>query len=519
MIWRGLSVFLAFSTALMAQNAPLDEAVRLMRESRFNEALLKLEEAHRISPHSATIDNLLGITETQLGLIDKANRDYRAAIQIDPTQAAPHRNLGVNLLNAEDYSAASSELREASRLDPKDQFAHSYLMSLDLATGKDGDAIEEASLSGTLVDNDPETAAGLAGAEIRTGHIEAAAARITRLEQDGHLPPDRAYRLAVLFTDRGAWPQAIDCFRRVAAARPAWQNRYNLALALLYGNQPAEASTILATLHSEQPGNADILMFLGAALEAQQKMPEALDAYRAAAAADPSNPNHALDYTRLLMDSDRYDEAVQVIQNGLGKTAETAPLELRLGAIEMIKGNYDSARDAFHSALASHPELDVAYVGLAQTYARQDNDAEAIKILESARKVIPGHYLLEYYFGMLASRLGRYDDARAALENAAKLDPRSPDPQFELGKLFESQQDWANARQAFEHVIALRQDFAPAHYQLSRVDSRLGLHEEAQKEAERTTSLLQSQRDQALRDQRARAGNFKPSSAAAPAEP
>ncbi|MGA8780697.1 MAG: tetratricopeptide repeat protein, partial [Terracidiphilus sp.] len=426
--------------------------------------------------------------------------------------------LGVNLLNAGDYSGASAELREASRLDPKDQFAHSYLVSLDLAAGKDADAIEQASLSGNLVDNDPRTAAGLAGAEIRTGHIEEAAARIARLENGGQLPADRAYQFAVLFANRGAWPQAIDCFRGIAAAHPAWQNRYNLALALLYGNKPEEASTVLSALHSEQPGNADILMFLGSAFEAQQKMPEALDAYRAAAAADPTDPDHALDYTRLLMDNDRYDEAVQVIENGLGKTAETAPLELRLGAIEMMKGNYDAARDAFHSVIANHPELDVAYVGLAQTYARQSNDVEAIKILESARQANPGKYLLEYYFGMLANRLGRYDDARAALENAARLDPRSPDPQFQLGELYESQQDYQKAQQAFERVVALRPEFAPAHYQLSRIDARLGLRAEAAKESELTSALVNSQRDQAFRDQRARDGSFKSGADGSPVE-
>jgi tetratricopeptide (TPR) repeat protein len=162
--------------------------------------------------------------------------------------------------------------------------------------------------------------------------------------------------------------------------------------------------------------------------------------------------------------------------------------------------------------------LDVAYVGLAQTYARQANDAEAIKVLESARQTNPGKYLLEYYFGMIANRLGRYDEARAALENAARLDPRSPDPQFELGKLFESQQDWERAQQAFERVIALRPEFSPAHYQLSRIYARLGLRAEAAKESELTSSLVESQRDQAFRDQRARAGSFRATTAGSPAE-
>jgi tetratricopeptide (TPR) repeat protein len=242
-------------------------------------------------------------------------------------------------------------------------------------------------------------------------------------------------------------------------------------------------------------------------------MPEALEAYRAAVVADPSNPDRTLDYTRLLMDMDRYDEAIQFIQAGMAETAATSPLKLRLGAVEMIKGDYPAARDAFHEALVDNPELDAAYVGLAQTYARQGNDTEAIHILESARDKRPGQYLLEYYFGLLASRLGREEEAIVALERAAQLEPKSPDPSFELGKLYGSKQDWPRARKAFENVIELNPQFAPAHYQLSLVYGRLGLHVAADQEAQETHKLVNTQRDEALRKQRERAGGFQPQTA------
>ena len=104
------------------------------------------------------------------------------------------------------------------------------------------------------------------------------------------------------------------------------------------------------------------------------------------------------------------------------------------------------------------------------------NDTEAIRILEAARSKRPGRYLLEYYFGLLASRLGREDEAIVALERAAQLEPKSPDPSFELGKLYASKQDWPDARKAFEHVVELNPQFAPAHYQLSQVYAHLGIH-------------------------------------------
>lgn len=514
MKWRWLIVsplvFVGLNPSLSAQPTALEEGVRLYREGQFDQALIKLEEAHRIAPGNTTIENLLGITETRLGHMDEAGKHYRDAIRLDPSQAAPHRNLGFNLLNSKDFTRAELELREATRLDPKDNFAHYYLLLLALATNRDAEALAQASRAGKLVDNDPEANAGVIEAEIRLGHVDEATSAIERMEQANQLLPAREYPIAVLLSRHAFYSQAVHCFRRIASLDSSWENRYNLALALLYDGQSAEASTLLASLHTERPANADTLMFLGSAFEMQQNMPAALEAYRAALAADPSNPDRTLDYTRLLMDLGRYEEAIQVVQTGMMETSSTAPLELRLGAVEMIKGNYDAARNAFHVALATNPELDAAYVGLAQTYARQGNDVEAVRILEEARGKLPGHYLLEYYFGLLASRLGREQEAISALEKAAQLQPRSLGPFFELGKLYVSRQNWPQARVALERVIELNPQSAPAHYQLSRVYAHLGMNSKAEQEAQQTHTLVDAQRDQALHKQRERAASFQP---------
>ncbi|MGD0737497.1 MAG: tetratricopeptide repeat protein [Terracidiphilus sp.] len=484
--------------------------MKLIREGHFDQALVKLEEAHRSAPNNATIDNLLGITQTQLGNIDEANRDYRNAIRLQPSLAAAHKNLGFNLLRARDFSHAEPELRAALRLDPNDNFVHYYLALLALATGRDADALEQAARAASLIDNDPDANAGLVAAEIRLGRADAALNRITSMETANQLSPTREYSIAVLLAQHSFYHQALHCFQRVASLDPSWESRYNLALAMLYDGQFGEASTLLAALHTERPAHADTLTFLGSAYEMQQKIPEAIEAYRAAAVADPSNPDRTLDYTRLLMDTDQYDEAIEFIQTGMAETSATSPLQLRLGAVEMIKGNYSAARDAFQAVLTANPEIDAAYVGIAQTYAREGKDADAIHVLEVARIKLPGHYLLEYYFGMLASRLGREPEAVAALENASKLEPKSINPFFELGKIYGSQQDWPRARQAFEHVIELDPKFQPAHYQLSRVYAHLGLNAQAAQEAQLTRTLMDEQRAAALQRQREQGASFQP---------
>ena len=86
-------LLLSLASFLNAQTQALEEGVKLFREGRFNDALVKLEEAHRAVPHNPTIENLLGITETKLGNLEEANHHYRDAIRLAPSQAAPHRNL------------------------------------------------------------------------------------------------------------------------------------------------------------------------------------------------------------------------------------------------------------------------------------------------------------------------------------------------------------------------------------------------------------------------------------------
>ena len=256
-------LFIACVSSLSAQSTAMDEGVQQIREGHFDQALVKLEQAHRIAPQNATIENLLGITETKLGHIEKADNHYRNAIHLEPSQAAAHRNLGFNLFNLKDYVHAESELREASRLDPNDEFAHFYLLLLAFATNNDADALVEASRAGKLVDNDPEAGVRLVEAEIRTGHENEAAGRIEQLENANQISPEREYQIAILLSQHALYAESVHCFRRIASLNPTWESRYNLALALLYDGQSPEASTLLTALHNERPANANVLMFLG----------------------------------------------------------------------------------------------------------------------------------------------------------------------------------------------------------------------------------------------------------------
>src|SRR5580704_5726732 len=105
-------ILLASLTSTAAQTAEsphLRNAVSLFKQEQYEEALAEFTEAHIAQPEDASIDNLIGVTETKLGRLDEANRYYDLASRLDPHLLGPHKNLAVNYLDTKNYDLAEKE--------------------------------------------------------------------------------------------------------------------------------------------------------------------------------------------------------------------------------------------------------------------------------------------------------------------------------------------------------------------------------------------------------------------------
>lgn len=192
---------------------------------------------------------------------------------------------------------------------------------------------------------------------------------------------------------------------------------------------------------------------------------------------------------------------------------------------------------ALEALVRMHPaESNYAYLlGVARLQVGELGDA--VPVLEIAAKLdpkVPRHHLA---LGLALNRLKRYDEAAEALEMSLQLDPDNveataalseaeqgldrPDDaerharralatnpkqataQMVLGLLAMQAERYAEARDAFESVLAIDADAAKAHYQLSLAYARLGdreasrrhveLYQRAQKEAEERLVALRRQ--------------------------
>jgi tetratricopeptide (TPR) repeat protein len=264
----------------------------------------------------------------------------------------------------------------------------------------------------------------------------------------------------------------------------------------------------LRELTVERPNDANLFTLLGSAYEASENAPKALDAYQAAVRADPENPDRYLDYTRLLMDLDRYGEAVQIVQQGMRNTPDAYALNLRLGSIQMMQGQYDQAGQSFQAAIQAQPEIALGYIALAQSDMRDGRDQDASQILAIAREKLPPDSMLEYLYGLVLSHLSKSGEAIAAFKRSVTLNPEASEPHYELGRLYFESGLIQPAKSEFERVLQLAPQHPNAHYQLSRVYARLGDSADSRAMAEQTRQLLQKQREAALEAQKARFGDF-----------
>ena len=500
----------AMSQIAITQESHLQAGTAYFKQGEYTQALAEFSRADIEHPHNAQIENLLGITETQLGDIEAADQHYREAIQDEPALLAPHKNLAVNYLTAARYKDAEDQLQIALKLNSSDPFLHYYLASLYVATSRDRQAIKEYDPAASLIAKDPVLLYGIAMACLREGMKLKALSLVSAAEQQSLFDVSQEYQLALLLTKLGMYSDASERFRQIVHVQPeSWSARFDLAISLLNAGEQHGALPLLERLVQERPADANIQALLGSTYELTGDDQKALKAYQAAVAADPNNPDRYLDYTRLLMDLDRYEEAASIIQSGIGNVSEDYALVVRKGSIQLSLGQYAQARSTFQQAIAIHPEINLAYYAVAQSFMREGHDQEAADVLAIAETKTPPDARIDYLRGLALSQMGKHDEAVLELNKSIALDDRIPEPHYELGKLLIDDGKLEAAKQEFERVIVLAPDRSNAYYQLSKLYGKLGDKEKAEQMAKRTQELLTKQHTSVMEQQQTKLRAFR----------
>ena len=162
---------------------------------------------------------------------------------------------------------------------------------------------------------------------------------------------------------------------------------------------------------------------------------------------------------------------------------------LRAGQDALASENYEAAAAAFRAETVERPESAEAHRLLGIALRRLGRGDEARAALERATQLDPASASAWTAVADLEAGLQRWEATVAALKQALGLDPESRDLRFRLGGALMNAGDLDAAERAFGELLEAVPDDAAAHYQLAMIALNRGRNEDAIAHLERVLEL------------------------------
>src|SRR3984893_5616415 len=268
-------------------NDLLDEAQRNIDANNFEAAIAPLQKFIAEKPDLAFAHFQLGYAYTALTRSEDAGAEYERAIALDPKMSEAYLNLGILLLDRQEYAAAVTPLSKAVELLPAQSRPRSLLaIAQDRSGDKEGAARSFEGLL-HLEPNDLTANQYLGDLDLRTGKFAKAEARFHHALQIQPDAPEPLQGLAQSLEAQNK-PEASDAYRKYLAVRPEDSGtRDHLIHLLLYDQKYDAALAELDRVDGGKPPSLNSLRMRADIQIAQNKLGDAIVTLQQAVALAP----------------------------------------------------------------------------------------------------------------------------------------------------------------------------------------------------------------------------------------
>jgi len=169
-------------------------------------------------------------------------------------------------------------------------------------------------------------------------------------------------------------------------------------------------------------------------------------------------------------------KALQAADQAVAADPTSATAHEARGVALLAQGRSDEAASAFRKALEVNPRYTRARVGLASTLAAQGKGTEAVA--EARRAATEDPNLAEAHavlgLAIVVEDPKAWSDAIAEAQDGAFKNPKSPEIQMLVGKVFEADGRFDQAAESYKKALATDPDFTPARAALINAQFRKG---------------------------------------------
>jgi tetratricopeptide (TPR) repeat protein len=401
----------------------LDQAARLIREGRLQEADQQLTSVLRIAPNQPDALNLLGTVRAQQGKLAEAEALVRRALQGNNALVGAHMNLALIYLLEKTPDRAVSELKEVVALDPQNVEAIYKLSRLLLSRSQYqecaqiieaarkslvstpvyllvslGDAYLGSGLADKAQDNyllalnqsgnSVEALLGLAQAYKAKGDTATSLVCLSRAKDLAANSPDLLYKFGVVALKLKSFDDAKAALEQAVRLKQD-EASYQIALGAVWLEKPElfEAEKLFRRAVQLQPGNSQAQMYLGYTLLNQKRYPEALEYLEKSVKGDPSIPETYYYLALIAQEQNQDGRAVELLEKAVQLSASYSSAHLALGSTYIKMRNYAGAQEELNLAAKLNPSEPKVHYQLALLYARLKDPKRAQEEMNIVEKL------------------------------------------------------------------------------------------------------------------------------------
>ncbi len=452
------------------ENEPAVEQLTqlLMDEGKSTEAVTLLEAITAHSPSPVLLD-LLGDAHSQAHDLEKAEKAYRKAVELDPSELSHQRGLGQTLLAEEKYSEALKVFEKLSDVMPDDSDVYLRIAQI-----------------------------------YRELHqLDKAEQNLVKARQYAPGSLEVMYNEAMLYQAQGRYEDAIrvlsDAVTGIKGQSPALSTRRR-SLAILYQqlgqlyrdtqNYPAAIYTFEELGHLGEEEDRRARMMIMDTYRAAKDLPKALQTGKEALAKYPADPAIRTSHALLLGENGQTDEAVKILRAQLHGDTGDRETYLNIAQVYERGRRYKEAEQAARTAevLPGQPrENEMVWFLLGAIYERQKFFDKAEEQFKKVLAVNPKNAPVLNYYGYMLGDLGiRLDEAEALVQKALKEDPYNGAYLDSLGWIYFKENKLTASESTLRKAVERERHDATIHSHLGDLYAKMGRSELAAAEWEKS---------------------------------
>jgi tetratricopeptide (TPR) repeat protein len=323
-------------------------------------------------------------------------------------------------------SDALVQFRRADSIDPGHCEVEIAIGRVLLALGESRDARDKTADALESCPDEPEALSVFATASMLLGEPSEAARVLDGPARRPEAPEELVVILAQSLVAQGRTDEAIELYgARASTDSLSARIAYLRAQALLSDDHLDEALDELARARRLDPANRAVQASLGRLLVASGRQREGVEVLEELLSEAPGLEGEYVALARGYSVLEEHGRAVAALEEGIEVLGRTPSLMSALGSVRFDTGDVEGAIEAYERVLELEPDSVQALNFIAYTLADEDLDpGRALGYAERAVELAPDNGYVRDTLGWTYFKLGRFDEARDALEAAIELGGR-----------------------------------------------------------------------------------------------